>query len=128
MLLALDLPTGNACNTCWGTWEDVSSPGPPMAARHGRWAANLLEDMTGSSNPFHLLCDNTSAIKIAEDCSSKKCTRHSDREFFIMNQLLQNRMALLKWVPTGDMYADIMTKPLGLVFHQQLIRKVLHGG
>ncbi|MBW0536879.1 hypothetical protein O181_076594 [Austropuccinia psidii MF-1] len=99
-----------------------------LAARHGRWAANLLEDMTGASDPFHLLCDNTSTIKIAEDCSSNKRTRHSDREFFITNQLLQNRTALLKWVSTGDMYADIMTKPLGSVLHQQLNRKVMHGG
>ncbi|MBW0519992.1 hypothetical protein O181_059707 [Austropuccinia psidii MF-1] len=98
-----------------------------LAARHGRWAANLLEDMTGASDPFHLLCDSTSAIKIAEDFSYKKRTRHSDREFFITNQLLQNRTALLKWVPTGNMYTDIMTKPLGSGLHQQLSRKLLHG-
>ncbi|MBW0523959.1 hypothetical protein O181_063674 [Austropuccinia psidii MF-1] len=99
-----------------------------LAARHGKWAANLLEDMIGTSDPFHLLCKNTSAIKIVEDCSSNKCTKHLDREFFITNQLLQNRTALLQWVPTGDMYADIMTKPLGSVLPQQLSNKVLHGG
>ncbi|MBW0479374.1 hypothetical protein O181_019089 [Austropuccinia psidii MF-1] len=99
-----------------------------LAARHGKWVANLLEDMLGMSYPFRLLCDNTSAIKIAEDCSSNKQTKHSDREFFITNQLLQNGTALLEWVPTGDMYADIMTKPLGLVLHQQFSTRVLHGG
>ncbi|MBW0530391.1 hypothetical protein O181_070106 [Austropuccinia psidii MF-1] len=98
-----------------------------LVARHGKWAANLLEDMIGTSDPFHLLCDNTSAIKIAEDCSSNKCTKHSDREFFITNKPLQNRMALLGWVHTGNMYADIMKKPLGSVLHQQLSNKVLHG-
>ncbi|MBW0536584.1 hypothetical protein O181_076299 [Austropuccinia psidii MF-1] len=99
-----------------------------LAARHSRWAANLFEDITGVSDPFHLLCDNTSAIKIGEDCSSNKRTMDSDREFFITIQLLQNRTALLKWVATGNMYADIMKKPLGLVLNQQLSRKVLHGG
>ncbi|MBW0542127.1 hypothetical protein O181_081842 [Austropuccinia psidii MF-1] len=65
-----------------------------LAARHGKWLKNLLDDITGMTIPLQLLCDNTSAIRIAEDSLSNKRTKHSDREYFITNQLLRSKTAL----------------------------------
>ncbi|MBW0488685.1 hypothetical protein O181_028400 [Austropuccinia psidii MF-1] len=99
-----------------------------MAARDGKWLKNLLDDMLGMPTPSRLLCDNTSTIWIATDSASNKRTKHSDREFFITNQLLRNGIAMLEWIPTAEMRADAMTKSLGLVEHQHLTRLILFGG
>ncbi|MBW0499003.1 hypothetical protein O181_038718 [Austropuccinia psidii MF-1] len=99
-----------------------------LAARHGKWLKNLLEDTTGATVPLKLLCDNTSAIRIAEDSSSNKRTKHSDREYFITNQLLRDKVATIEWVSSGNMSADIMTKSLGSVLHQRLSSQALCGG
>ncbi|MBW0486044.1 hypothetical protein O181_025759 [Austropuccinia psidii MF-1] len=96
-----------------------------LAARHGKWLKNLLEDITGMTIPLQLLCDNTLAIRIAEDSSSNKRTKHSDREYFITNHLLGSKTANLEWVSSGDKNAEIMTKPLGSVLHQRLCGRVL---
>ncbi|MBW0475938.1 hypothetical protein O181_015653 [Austropuccinia psidii MF-1] len=99
-----------------------------LAARHGKWLKNLIDDISGETVPLRLLCDNTSAIRIAEDSSSNKRTKHSDREYFITNQLLREKVATIEWVSSGDMSADIMTKPLGSVLHQRLCGQALCGG
>ncbi|MBW0492944.1 hypothetical protein O181_032659 [Austropuccinia psidii MF-1] len=99
-----------------------------LVARHGKWLKNLLDDITGMTIPLQLLCDKTSAIRIAEDSLSNKRTKHSDREYFITNQLLRSGTESLEWVSSGDMSADIMTKPLGSVLHQRLCGHVLCSG
>ncbi|MBW0523705.1 hypothetical protein O181_063420 [Austropuccinia psidii MF-1] len=43
-----------------------------LAARHGKWLKNLLDNITGMTIPLQLLCHNTSAICIAEDSLSNK--------------------------------------------------------
>ncbi|MBW0509455.1 hypothetical protein O181_049170 [Austropuccinia psidii MF-1] len=99
-----------------------------LAARHGKWLKNLLDDITGETVPLRLLCDNTLAIRIAKDSSSNKQTKHSDREYFITNQLLKDKVATIKWVSSGNMSANIMTKPLGSVLHQRFFGQALCGG
>ncbi|MBW0463650.1 hypothetical protein O181_003365 [Austropuccinia psidii MF-1] len=96
-----------------------------IAAMHGKWLKNLLDNITDTAIPLRLFRDNTSAIHIAEDSLSNKRTKHSDREYFITNQLLRDKVASLEWVSSGNMSADIMTKPLGSVIHQRLCGQVL---
>ncbi|MBW0487041.1 hypothetical protein O181_026756 [Austropuccinia psidii MF-1] len=52
------------------------------AARHGQWLQHLLLEVLSLKFTIQLRCDNASCIKITKDCSSNKCTRHSDRDFF----------------------------------------------
>ncbi|MBW0476803.1 hypothetical protein O181_016518 [Austropuccinia psidii MF-1] len=97
-----------------------------IAARHGQWVQNLLQEIAGETMVLNLKCDNASCMHIASDCTSNKRTRHSDREFFITNQLLHSGLATLTWICSGEMLADVFTKALGpqvhSVFAKQLLR------
>ncbi|MBW0485389.1 hypothetical protein O181_025104 [Austropuccinia psidii MF-1] len=84
-----------------------------IAARHGQWVQNLLQEITGETMVLNLKCDNASCMRIASDCTSNKRTRHSDRECFITNQLLHSGLATLAWICSGEMLADVFTKALG---------------
>jgi hypothetical protein len=48
----------------------------------------LIEDVLGHKFIGHLICDNESAIKVGKEDSSNKRTRHTKREFYIINQAL----------------------------------------
>ncbi|MBW0531182.1 hypothetical protein O181_070897, partial [Austropuccinia psidii MF-1] len=90
-----------------------------LASRQGMWMRRLIRDVFGKSMRLLLLCDNESAIKISKDSVSNKRTRHSDRDFYIVNEMLYNKEAELEWVCTRDMKANGLTKSLGPLLHQQ---------
>ena len=83
------------------------------AARHSVWLKELYFDMTNESIVPTLMCDNDAAVKIAKDNSANKRTRHSEREYFYVNEQLHRKRLAIEWVPTNHQLADIMTKALG---------------
>ncbi|MBW0496924.1 hypothetical protein O181_036639 [Austropuccinia psidii MF-1] len=96
-----------------------------IAARHGLWVQNLLQEITNNTMILKLKCDNASCMRIASDCTSNKRTRHSDREFFITNQLLHRGLATLTWVCSTEMMADVFTKALGPQMHSAFTKQLL---
>ena len=63
-----------------------------------------------------LLCDNESAIKLANDMVQHSCTKHIDiRHHFIRYHVAKNDISL-EGVRTEDQLADIFTKPLEATF------------
>ncbi|MBW0485850.1 hypothetical protein O181_025565 [Austropuccinia psidii MF-1] len=117
----------NGCSVSWcakrlvtvassSCHTEVMAPG--MAARHGKWIKNLLDNMLGTPTLLRLLCNNSSTIQIVTDSSSNKWTKHSDREFFITNQILRDGTATLEWIPNTEKKADALTKALESVSHQ----------
>ncbi|MBW0540911.1 hypothetical protein O181_080626 [Austropuccinia psidii MF-1] len=96
-----------------------------ISARHSQWVQNLIGEILGRRLTIDMKCDNASCMKITMDCSSNKRTRHSDREFFISNQLLHKGLATLSWVCSAEMLADVFTKPLGPQLHACFADKLL---
>jgi hypothetical protein len=65
-----------------------------------------------SPTPFPIYCDNQSACSIANTDSISSRTKHIDvRHHFIREHLNDGSFSTI-WVPTHDMTADILTKPL----------------
>ncbi|MBW0529905.1 hypothetical protein O181_069620 [Austropuccinia psidii MF-1] len=83
-----------------------------FATRHALWLQLLLKDLTLCKLIVELRCDNASCIKIRSDPGSNKHTRHSARDFYLTNQVLFENRASIKWVPSGEMVADGLTKAL----------------
>ncbi|PLW08512.1 hypothetical protein PCASD_21951 [Puccinia coronata f. sp. avenae] len=83
------------------------------AARHSVWLKELYFDMTEHVTTPTIMCDNDAAVKISKDNSANKRTRHSEREFFYVNEQLHRRRLDIEWVPSTEQLADIMTKALG---------------
>jgi hypothetical protein len=59
-----------------------------------------------------LLCDNESAVKIANNLVQHSCTKHIDiRHHFLRDHVAKNDISL-EGVRTENQLADIFTKPL----------------
>ena len=60
-----------------------------------------------------LMQDNMSTIKLAEKGkSTSDRTRHIKVRYYFVNQFLENGEMKIKYCPTDEMVADILTKPL----------------
>lgn len=92
------------------------------ACRDAVWIRNLIEDLTGEGNIVNMHCDNTSAIHVASDNSSNKRTRHTDREFYYINEQIYKGRIFLHWIDTKAQRADVLTKPLGPTLHDTAMR------
>ncbi|MBW0495268.1 hypothetical protein O181_034983 [Austropuccinia psidii MF-1] len=96
-----------------------------IAARHGKWIRNLTTEFMLKPLVINLKCNNTSCMKIATDCSPNKRMRHSDREFFITNQLLHEGCPTLEWFVSGNRLSDVLTKAMGPQLHLSFADKLL---
>ena len=68
-------------------------------------------------HPFPLLCDNQSTLNIANSLSLSSHSKHINVQYhFIREHLLSGSFATT-WVPTGNMAANIFTKPLSPALH-----------
>ena len=76
------------------------------------WMRQTLKDYGLSLNHIPLLCDNESAIKIANNPVQHSRTKHIDiRHHFLRDHVCKGDIDL-KHVRTDDQLADIFTKPL----------------
>lgn len=101
-----------ATSTCHAKYMALGT-----ACRDAIWIRNLIEDLTGEGNLVKMNCDNTSAIHVASDNSSNKRTRHTDREFYYINEQVYKGRVFLHWIDLKSQRADILTKPLGATLH-----------
>lgn len=77
--------------------------------------------------------DNQSAMLLEKNGqkSSSKRTRHLNIRYFFVTDRIQANELTVEYCPTGDMWADIHTKPLqgaAFVKFRRLILNLGHGG
>lgn len=108
-----------ASSTCHAEYMAMGN-----ASRDAIWLRNLIEDLTGEGSIVNMHCDNTSAIHVASDNSSNKRTRHTDREFYYINEQIYRGRIFIHWIDTKSQRADILTKPLGPTMHDTALRNL----
>ena len=83
------------------------------AAQEATWIRQLLEDLYYKQiDPTILHEDNQSAIAVAQNPQSHSKMKHIDiRYHFVREKVLDNTVEL-RYCPTNDMLADILTKGL----------------
>lgn len=69
--------------------------------------------------------DNQSAHKLLE-CREfcHKRTKHIDLRYHFVKDLVQKGFMNVKYLPTGEMMADVLTKSLSAVKHQKFVKKL----
>lgn len=83
-------------------------------AKHLLWVRDFLFDImhpVPAAIPFYV--DNTSAIDTATGDSINRRSKHIDRRFHFIREQVQSGLLDIKHVPTDEMLADHLTKPLG---------------
>lgn len=97
------------------------------AAMEATWIRMFLEELGfAQEEPTTIHIDNQSAIAIAENPIHHARTKHINIKIHHVRDLIQDGTIRLQWCPTGDMVADIFTKPLGRVLFQQHARHLIN--
>ena len=67
-----------------------------------------------------LLADSQSAMKLASNESINRRNKHIDITYHYVREATSNNEVSLGYVPTGEMVADMLNKPLGRLKFQKL--------
>jgi len=67
-----------------------------------------------SDVPARLLVDNSGAVELSRDRKSCHRSRHVDRRYFKVRELVAEGWIHVEHVPTADNSADVLTKVLGV--------------
>ena len=92
-------------------WEDLED-------RQTADPSNAEPTQIAHPAPQVIYADNQASIKLAQNPQSHDRTKHIDIKFHIVREALGNNTIALKYVPTADMTADILTKGLPKVTHE----------
>jgi len=77
------------------------------------WLRNILGELGYKfTSPSTLNCDNQSAISVAKNPEHHGRMKHLDLRFYWLRDTVENGMITPKFIPTADMPADLLTKPL----------------
>ncbi|MBW0482807.1 hypothetical protein O181_022522 [Austropuccinia psidii MF-1] len=85
-----------------------------FAAKEALWLVSNIEDVIRQQCPV-LLLDNKAAIQIVNNSSRKKKSKHIQREFHIINELVVSKKVTINWIATTGKMADIFTKAQGKI-------------
>jgi Reverse transcriptase (RNA-dependent DNA polymerase) len=100
--------------------------GLSLAAKEAVWLRRLVGGIGLSEvyngEPVTILADNQGSIKLAQNDSTSKRTKHIDiRYHFTKNAILEGEITL-KYCSTTEMVADMMTKALGKVKLDEFVK------
>ncbi|GAA5972784.1 hypothetical protein JCM11641_003938 [Rhodosporidiobolus odoratus] len=88
------------------------------AAREAMWLRQLLVEIGfPPSSPALIRGDNSGALLLANHPTSHGRTKHIATHYHFTREQVAEGTVALKWVPTGEMAADLMTKGLAPAKH-----------
>lgn len=84
-----------------------------VAACHEQWLIRLLRDMGyDPEEPITFYEDNQSSMRIAEESKDFGRLKHVDVKLHYLRDLIRQRKICLRYIPSADQQADMMTKSL----------------
>jgi hypothetical protein len=84
-----------------------------QAAKEALWLGKLINKIFQPLKaPIKILCDNQSAITIAN--GNQQCTRtkHFDIWLYFIRENIENNKIIIEYISTEKMIADLLMKPL----------------
>ena len=82
---------------------------------------NLMKELGFKARKIEVYTDNIGTIKISENPVFHRRTKHIDIRHHFIRYAIQDGLIALKHVPTEDMGADVLTKPLSKVKHYKCL-------
>ena len=77
------------------------------------WLCKLLADVGFvQENATTIMCDNQGCIALAKNPTHHSRTKHIDVQHHFIREKLESGKISLKYCPTEDMVADVLTKAL----------------
>lgn len=92
------------------------------AAKEALWLKSVMADLGGEEESLRLYFDNQGAGCLSEGEGLHRRTKHIDVRHHFIKDCISSGKIDIKYVPTAQMLADILTKPLGRVKHQAAVK------
>jgi len=81
-------------------------------AKEAVWLSYLIKDLTGTATPMRMRCDNQSALAVMHNPVFSPKAKQINISYHFVREKVADEQLLPEHVPTGEMAADILTKPL----------------
>ena len=96
------------------------------AGQHLAWLRSFFDEIGYPQKaPTELFCDNQVAIILCRDPQFRAWTKHIQRKYhFVRDDIVGKGEAVVRYVSTKDMVADILTKPLANEPHWKFVRSM----
>lgn len=94
-------------------------------ARDLIWVKSLLKDMNIETEVINVYEDNQQCIRIAENRTNYKRSRHIDLKYHFVKDLIEKGILKLTYISSGKQTADILTKSLPIHEHCRLTSQLL---
>lgn len=82
------------------------------AGKEAVFINNLVKELVGLNHPIQLLNDSQSAQKLIQNPMYHNRTKHIDTRYHYIRELVEKGVVSVKYLPTNEMLADVMTKGL----------------
>ena len=108
--------TAVATSTCEAEYIALSS-----ACKESIWVNRLLKSLDGlSENGKLIFADSASAMKLSKNESINRRNKHIDVTYHFVRDCVAKSQVNLEYIPTSEMVAEMLTKPLGRVKYEYL--------
>jgi hypothetical protein len=95
------------------------------ASREAWWIRAVLKDLgINHGSPVPLYMDNKGAIDLTTALNGTKRSKHIDIRFHYTRDLVKQGIIAVKQIPTKEMVADGMTKPLAAEPHKAFLQQL----
>lgn len=86
----------------------------------------LLTDFSNNETVIntHLFIDNQSTIKLIENQSNTKASKHISIKYHYIKDIINKKLVSISYVPTEENVSDILTKSLPAIKHMYFINKL----
>jgi hypothetical protein len=94
------------------------------ATRELIWLRQLLNALHHPQQTTTLHCDNQGCIALTSNPTFHQRTKHIDTQYHFIREQVEQQELKLKYIPTVDMVADILTKPVRRVKHEWCVEQM----
>lgn len=109
------------CTVALSTAESEYMAGA-RGAKQLQWLYSFMAKLNlHQPRPAILLCDNQSAIDLSKSTKNHSKIKHIDVRHHYLREHVEEGDLALKYVPSKDNLANIMTKPLASFHHKDLV-------
>jgi hypothetical protein len=92
------------------------------AVKEALWIRKLLAEFKEGNTPIWINEDNQATIRFAYDSVNNDRTKHIDVRYMFIKDRVEREEVQLRYCPTSEMVADVMTKPLSSILFKKFTK------
>ena len=100
------------------------------AGKHGQWLRAMIKELGRTyllqeNQAVQVYSDNQACIAISQDPTGHRRTKHIDVRYHYTRELIAYQKMVVSYMPTREMVADMLTKPLPAMAFEHCVGTLL---